>query len=123
MEKYPIYKTEILKSETNISNCDEFIELLKEKVKHNPIAAYISTFDHFAHTRYLIEGDIDEWMNAAKVISFCFGMEISDPILLSVRPRNIWIAEYEDKFIVSFLDSPREKANKWMKDWIEEVSK
>ena len=37
---------------------------------------------------------------------------------MSVRPRNIAIAEYDDRFIVSFLEAPKEKANDKKINWI-----
>jgi len=43
---------------------------------------------------------------------------------MAVRPRNIAIAEYDDKFVVSFLEAPKEKANDkkiaWIMEHIEE---
>jgi len=53
MDKYPIFKKEILKSKTKISNVDEFIEILKQKIEKDEVATFISIFDHFNHTKFL----------------------------------------------------------------------
>jgi hypothetical protein len=37
---------------------------------------------------------------------------------MAVRPRNIAIAEYADKFIVSFLEAPVDKVNDKKIFWI-----
>jgi hypothetical protein len=39
---------------------------------------------------------------------------------MAVRPRNIAIAEFNDKFVVSFLEAPVEKANTKKINWIVE---
>ena len=123
MDKYPIYTKEIMKSDVNISCTDEFVEMIKEKIKQDDLATFISVFDHYSHTRYMLDWPVSEWMLAWKIVLFCFGMEISDPLVMSVRPRNFAIAEYEDKYIISFLEAPREKANDRMKTWVEDIIK
>jgi len=55
---------------------------------------------------------------AGKILLFCFGQSIPKPQAMAVRPRNIAIAEFEDKFVVSFLEAPVEKANTKKIDWI-----
>jgi len=39
-------------------------------------------------------------------------------LALAVRPRNIAVAEFADKFVVSFLEAPKEKANDKKISWI-----
>ena len=117
MEKYPVYTKEISKKNTKFKNVDEFVEALKQKVEADPIATYIGVFDHFEHTKGL-GGEIVEWMIAGKILLFCFGQNIPKPQAMAVRPRNIAIAEFEDKFVVSFLEAPVEKANTKKIDWI-----
>jgi len=56
-------------------------------------------------------GEVPEWMIADKIILFCFGQNIPASQALAVRPRNIAIAEFDDKFVVSFLEALVEKAN------------
>jgi len=110
MDKYPVYTKEILKSHTKFKNVDDFIEALKQK-------AYIWVFDHFTHTNK-IGWEIMEGLIAGKILLFCFGQAIPKPEAMAVRPRNISIAEFEDKFVVSFLEAPVEKVNSKMIDWI-----
>jgi len=123
MDKYPIFKKEILKSKTKISNVDEFIEILKQKIEKDEVATFISIFDHFNHTKFL-KWEIADWMIAWKIIVFCFWQDLPNPLAMAVRPRNIAIAEYDDKFVVSFLEAPKEKANDkkiaWIMEHIEE---
>lgn len=117
MDKYPIYTKEILKSQTKISNIDSFIGVLKQKIENDDVATFISIFDHYKHTSDLW-WELSEWMIAGKIIVFCFGQDLPNPLAMAVRPRNIAIAEYEDKFVVSFLEAPRDKANDKKISWI-----
>jgi len=117
MEKYPVYTKEILKSQTKFKNVDEFIEALKEKIEADEIATYIWIFDHFSHTKK-IWWEIMEGMIDGKILLFCFWQCIPKPQAMAVRPRNIAIAEFEDKFVVSFLEAPVEKANTKIINWI-----
>jgi hypothetical protein len=41
MDKYPVYKKEILKKDIKFNSVDEFIEALKMKIEADEIAAYI----------------------------------------------------------------------------------
>lgn len=117
MDKYPVYKKEILKSETKISNVDEFIEILKQKIEKDEVATFISIFDHYNHTK-ILGWEIDNKMIAWKILIFCFGQELPNPLTMAVRPRNIAVAEFEDKFVISFLEAPKEKANDKKISWI-----
>ncbi len=117
MEKYPVYTKEISKDKTRFKNIDEFIVALKEKIEADPIATYIWVFDHFEHTKS-IDGEIMDWIIAGKILLFCFGQSLPKPQAMAVRPRNIAIAEFEDKFVISFLEAPMEKANTKKIDWI-----
>ena len=117
MDKYPVFTKEISKENTKFKNVDDFIDALKEKVESDEVATYIGIFDHYTHTKSL-EWDITEGMIAGKILLFCFGVSIPKPQAMAVRPRNIAIAEFEDKFVVSFLEAPMEKANTKKIDWI-----
>lgn len=117
MDKYPVFTKEILKTNTKIKNTDEFINVLKKKIENNKMVKYIATFDHFEHTKEL-DWDITEWIIAWKILIFCFWHELLNPLTLAVRPRNIAIVELQDRFIVSFLEAPKEKANDKKISWI-----
>jgi len=122
MDKYPVYTKEISKSEIKFKNVDDFIEDLKEKIEQDPIAVFIWVFDNFQHTSD-IGGEIMEGMIAWKILLFCFWQSIPKPQSMAARPRNIAIAEFEDKFVVSFLEAPIEKANikeiNWILEYVE----
>lgn len=117
MEKFPIFTKEILKTETDIKTADEFIWKIKNKVEEDDVATFIWIFDHFSHTKSL-NWPIQEWIIDAKIILFCFWQEIPKAEVLAVRPRNIAIVEYENKFVISFLEAPKEWANNKKVEWI-----
>ena len=117
MDKYPVYTKEISKTNTKIKNTDEFISVLKEKIDSDKMVKYITTFDHFEYTKNLW-WEIMEWMIDWKILIFCFGHKIPNPLALALRPRNIAIAEFKDKFVVSFLEAPKQKANDKIISWI-----
>jgi len=117
MDKYPVFTKEISKKNTKFKNVDEFINALKEKVEVDTIATYIWIFDHYTHTKWL-KWEIMEWIIAGKILLFCFGQNIPKAEAMAVRPRNIAIAEFEDRFVVSFLEAPMEKANTKKINWI-----
>ena len=117
MDKYPVYTKEVLKSKTKFKNIDEYIDALKQKIEADEIATYIGIFDHFEHTSK-IGWEIMEGMIAGKILLFCFGQSIPKPQAMAVRPRNIAIAEFEDKYVISFLEAPVEKANTKKINWI-----
>ncbi len=123
MDKYPVYIKEVLKSKTKFKNVDEYIEALKQKIEADEIATYIGIFDNFEHTNN-IGWKIMEWMIAGKILLFCFGPSIETSQVMAIRPRNIAIAEFKDKFVISFLEAPIEKANKkeisWILEYIED---
>ena len=120
-DRYPVYTTEILKSETRFNTTDEIIGYLKEKIKQHPIASHITVFDHYSHTKSLSEHKIMEGMIDAKNIIFCFGKEIPTPQILAVRPRSIGICEFANKFEINFLEAPKEGLQKELESWIEEL--
>ena len=123
MDKYPVYTKEIKKENTKFKNVDDFIGALKEKVDEDEVATYIGVFDHFTHTKW-INWEIMEGMIAGKILLFCFGQDLPKAEAMAVRPRNIAIAEFEDNFIISFLEAPKEKANdkkiSWILEYIED---
>jgi hypothetical protein len=62
-------------------------------------------------------------MLSAKIVLFCFGKTLEWALQASVRPRNLTIVEYEDKFVISFLDTPNPSTAETIKNWIFEVVK
>ncbi len=116
-EKYPVYTLELPKSETKHKDCDDIIAFLKARVDEHKIACYIAEFDHYAHTTALEEGEIEEGIIAAKNIVFCFGIKLPKAEMMAVRPRSIGVVEYEDRFVISFLEAPMPVANQAMESW------
>ncbi|MDD2740743.1 MAG: hypothetical protein PHV02_00585 [Rhodocyclaceae bacterium] len=115
-EKYPIFVTEIGKSETTYQTVEALVAYYQAKIAENPKVHFIGVFDHYAHTRK-IEGPIVEGMSAAVDVIFCFGFAIPTPQMLAVRPRSIGIAEMGDKFVISFMEAPMQPANQAMEAW------
>jgi len=118
MEKYPLYTLELAKNETEKKSVDEILNYLKAKIEAHPVATYIATFDHYAHTTSLAEGNVAPEIKAAKDIIFCFGKELPKPEVLGVRPRSIGVADLGDRFVISFLEAPNPQANKIMEEWV-----
>ena len=123
MEKYPINEYIVSKSETTYSTVDEVIASLKEKIEAHPVAVYIATFDHYAHTKSLGEnGDVSADILDAKNIICCFGKQLPKPEILAIRPRAIGVAELEDSFFISFMDAPNPRAHDAMISWIKAIA-
>ncbi len=123
MDKYPISNMDIMHSETSFTSVDEVIEHLKSKIDAHPVATYIATFDHYAHTKALGEaGEISEDILDAKNIICCFGKQLPKPTLLAVRPRAIGVAQMADRFVVSFLDAPNAQAHEFMVSWVKSIA-
>ena len=123
MEKYPLFILELPKSETSCIDIDDILHELKKRIEDHPIAVYIATFDHYAHTTGLPEYIIDPNIKAAKNIVFCFGKELPKPEVTGVRPRSIGVCEMEEKFVLSFLEAPNPAANKAMEEWVLSLKK
>ncbi len=122
-EKYPIFTLEIGKEETDKKSVDEIIAYLKEKIDAHPIAVYIATFDHYAHTSSLPEHKINPQIKNVKNIIFCFGAEIPDTKVAAIRPRSIGVSDIGDAFIIDFMEAPNEKANVFMEEWAKGLKK
>ncbi|MEA1920448.1 MAG: hypothetical protein U9N52_11455 [Campylobacterota bacterium] len=120
-EKYPIYTITISKKETRFTSVDGIIEMIKRSILEHPVASYIGIFDHFSHTQSLSDGEIAPEMSDAKNIIFCFGKELTEPMILAVRPRSIGVADMGESFTLSFLEAPNPTANEAMSAWIKSL--
>lgn len=116
MEKYPVYTLELLKTEVEVENVPQIIEYFKSKIEAHPIAKFIAVFDNYTHTKEL-NGPIMDGLKDAQIVLFCFGPAIPDTRILAARPRNIAICETEDKFIIEFIEAPKEELHKLMESW------
>jgi len=120
-EKYPVYSLEVNKSETAYCTIDEMMDYFRKCIDEHKVARHIADFDHHAHTSALENGEIQEGMIAAGDIVFCFGTHLPKPEMLAVRPRSIGVAEYDDRFVISFLEAPMPLANEAMETWAKAV--
>ena len=116
-EKYPIYEARIEKSETTATTCSEVLERLKADVAADERTKFIGEFDHVAHTRD-IGGDVAEGILAAGHVVFCFGMKLPNARVMAVRPRSIAVTEFDDHFVVNFLEPPVPVATEAMEGWV-----
>lgn len=121
-EKYPVYYLEIDKVDTSFTNIDEIISYLKEKIDSHKVTRYIAEFDHYAHTKGLEQGEISDDIVAAKNLVFCFGIKLSDPQVMAVRPRSIGVCDMKDKFVINFLEAPVPLANDTMELWVKSIA-
>jgi hypothetical protein len=120
MDKYPVYSLELQKSNIKQTNITEIIEYFKAKIQAHPIAKFIAVFDHYSHTKGL-NGEINPSIIDAQNLIFCFGPAIPNTKILAVRPRSIGIAELEDKFVIEFIEAPKEKMQQTMEEWTKEL--
>eukprot|EP01156_Anaeramoeba_ignava_P004168 Anaeramoba_ignava/a227674_3.p1 GENE.a227674_3~~a227674_3.p1 ORF type:complete len:129 (+),score=9.44 a227674_3:76-462(+) len=122
MDKYPVFSLELDKSEVEQKNVPEIIEYFKAKIEAHPVAKFIAVFDHYSHTKGL-NGEIAPEILDAQNIVFCFGPVLPNTKMLAVRPRSIGIAELEDKFVVEFLEVPKEQLHELMESWAKDLKK
>jgi len=116
MDKYPVYSLELLKTEVEVKNVPEIIEYFKTKIEAHPIAKFIAIFDHYTHTKSL-DGPMLDGLQDAQNIIFCFGPAIPSTKILAARPRSIGVCELEDRFVIDFLEAPKEQLHDLMESW------
>jgi hypothetical protein len=116
MDKYPVYTLRLEKSEVTCKNVPEIIEYFKEKIDNHKIAKFIAVFDHYSHTKEL-DGPIVEGLRDAQNVVFCFGPAIPNTKILAARPRSIGICEFDDYFVVEFIEAPKEELHALMESW------
>ncbi|MEN8178488.1 MAG: DUF6858 family protein [Pseudomonadota bacterium] len=116
-EKVPVYLLEIDPSECRFDSVEEIADHFRAKIEAHHSACYIASFDHFAHTSSLPNGQIAEDIRAAINIVFCFGLTLPEPVQLANRPRSIGICETKDRFIISFMECPMPVANAVLEKW------
>jgi len=122
MDKYPVYSLELSKDEVNVKNTQEVVAYFKEKIENHPIATFIAIFDHYTHTKNLA-GEIMDGLIDAQNVVFCFGAAIPNTKILAARPRSIGVCEFVDKFIIDFIEAPKEELHKVMESWAKALKK
>jgi len=116
-EKYLVNTQEITKSKTTYTSVTEIENFIKKALEKHPVATYIATFDHHAHTSSLngmIPGDI----LAAKNLICCFGMAIPNAVFMAIKPMSIALVETTDSFVLSFMEAPAPSAQQAMEEWV-----
>lgn len=61
-------------------------------------------------------------MIAAGNVVFCFGTALSKAAMLFIRPHSIGVAEYDRRFVISFLEAPMPMANEAMESWAKSIA-
>lgn len=120
MEKYPVYSLEIPKNSTSFKSTNEIVEFFKNKIQVHPVATFIAVFDHFSHTKNL-GGNMLDGLCDAKNVVFCFGQAIPTTKILAIRPRSIGVGEFADKFVIDFMEAPKEDLTLVMQNWVKEL--
>jgi hypothetical protein len=120
-EKFPIFKLEVEKSETDFKSAQELTDYFKGLIDDHDITRFIAEFDHYSHTKGLEDGQLAEDLLDARNLIFCFGTNLPNSEILALRPRSIGIAETKDNFVVTFMEAPMELANKTMKFWVKSI--
>jgi hypothetical protein len=117
--KFPIFTTEILKSDSRFHTTGEIVDFFKSKIEAHPMVVYIATFDHYNHTKKV--GAVPSEILDVQNVIFCFGPQIPDVDMVAVRPRSIGITEYSTHFIINFLEAPGAMPNQVMMQWVAEL--
>ncbi|MHB1230392.1 MAG: hypothetical protein B7Z82_09170 [Halothiobacillus sp. 20-54-6] len=118
-DKYPVFELEIKKTETTATCASDLIARLKVEVDAHPSVAFISVFDHYAHTKSLPMGDVAEEIIAAQNIIFCFGIKLpKNPRVMAIRPRSIGVTEFADHFVVNFMEPPLPIVTMALEGWV-----
>jgi len=120
-EMYPVLVQEYSKNEMRTKTLDDTCQYFCDKIEEHPVARYIHTFDHHAHTAAIEREIINDTIIGAKNVLFCFGKNLMDPKLLSVRPRAIGICETESHFVISFLEAPNPALTEVMVRWVHDL--
>lgn len=121
LDKYPIYTLELKKSEVAQKSIQEVAEYFEAKITAHPVAKLVAIFDNYAHTK-AINGEIMEGLTGAMNVLFCFGNAIPDTKILALRPRSIGICEFEDRFIIEFVEAPKEQMHDIMESWAKSLN-
>ena len=123
-EEYPVIKDEWLKSELKDEiTIDNIVKEFVDKINEMGIK-FFDVFDHYKWTTEKFpEGYIYPGIQAAKMIIFCGGQEIVSPYVFGVKPRNVWVVEMEDRFIISFLQIPNPKKIEMCQDFLDDTRK
>lgn len=116
-DRYPLFVLTLERTEARFKSVDAICGYFRECVESHRCGQFITIFDHHAHTCSLPDGEVADEILAAKNVLFCFGLTLPNPEVLGLRPRSIGVAEYADRFVISFMEAPMPLANAAMEDW------
>ena len=116
LDQYPVHSLTLMKEELQYKRMSQIVDYFKEKINADPVAHFIAIFDHYAHTKAL-GGEIMEGLLDVQNIIFCFGQAIPNTKVIAVRPRSIGICEFEDRFVIEFMEAPKEEIHTIMQLW------
>lgn len=122
LQEFPVFSLELAKKESRFSTVDDIADFLADKVKQHPMAVFITVFDHLEHSRSIKEATIDHRLLNAKNVVFCFGLCLHDAKALASRPRSIGVVEYQDRFVISFIEAPMPVVNSAVESWARELA-
>lgn len=120
-EKFPIFKLEVSRNETDFNSAQELVNHFINLIDEHKVTRFIGEFDHYSHTRGLEGGEIAEDIIDARNVVFCFGTKLLNAEMLAVRPRSIGIAETAEGFVISFSEAPMALANETMESWVKGI--
>ena len=116
LDTYPIHSLTLMKEGLRYQRMSQIVDYFKEKINANPVAHFIAVFDHYAHTQKL-GGEIMEGLKDVQNVIFCFGQAIPNTKIVAVRPRSIGICEFEDRFVIEFMEAHKEEIHTVMQLW------
>ncbi len=116
LDQYPVHSLTLMKDELQYKCMSQIVDYFKEKINADPVAHFIAIFDHYAHTKAL-GGEIMEGLLDVQNIIFCFGQAIPNTKIIAVRPRSIGVCEFEDRFVIEFMEAPKEEIHTIMQLW------
>jgi len=122
-ETFPIFLLEIEREESLLPSAEAIADYLRKRIEAHPSARYIASFDHFAHTHGLPEGQVAGNIQAAINLVFCFGLTLQEPAALANRPRSIGICDAGDRFVITFMEPPMPVVNAAMEHWARSLIK
>ena len=117
-DMYLVHTQEISKANTNYTSVQEIEIFLKAQIAAHPIATYIATFDHYAHTASLEGGVIPGNIKASINVMCCFGMAIPSAVFMAVKPMSMAVVETANSFVLSFIQAPAPSAQQAMESWV-----
>ncbi len=116
LDQYPIHTLTLKKEGLRYQHMSQIVDYFKEKINTDPVAHFIAIFDHYAHTKAL-GGEMMEGLKDVQNVIFCFGKAIPNTKIVAVRPRSIGICEFEDRFVIEFMEAPKEEIHTVMQLW------